>query len=225
VRFAWLIILVACHEPSEIRDAEPTPPVCDDVQHTATFVDSMVFGPASGTATSLTVPITPTLGGELLVIAVASPTGDYGVVTMVGADGPFQVVTGARTCGKTAVIESLGNVPPGVSSFTIETFYTQPSPVFAVFVMRFAGLAPDTGASVSHNIAGTDDAVPACPGTVVVSTATSCGDVSLSAESPFIALDPIDGMAAAYHIPSSPDEYRADWVATETMSSAIVQFD
>lgn len=174
------------------------PPACDDTHHAATFVDSTLFGPASGTNTGVTVPIAPTTGGELLVVTVTNSTAAYGWVHMIGGRSEFQVRAAFDQCGKYVWIFTVGNIEPGLSSFTIDTEYQQPPPEFAVLVTRFAGMPPDSGARFSYNYG---DPTAACTGTVVASAATSCGDVSLAPDSPFVTRPLIDGVAAAYYIP------------------------
>jgi hypothetical protein len=192
------------------------------MQYAATFVDSTLFGPASGTNTGITVPIAPTAGGELLVVTITNSAGAYGWVRMTGGTSEFQVGAGPLPCGKYVAIFTLGNIEPGVSSLTIETEYQQPPPAFAVLVTRFAGLAPDTGATFSYDYG---DPTAACPGTVVASAVTSCGEVSLLPESPFVARTLVDGVAAAYYIPTDAGRFTADWQATDTMYSTIVSLD
>jgi hypothetical protein len=215
-----IVGFAACHEPMDAPLVDAPLPVCDDVQYAATFVGSEVFGPASGTPTSLAVPMTPTTGGELLVMTVTSPTGDTGWIRMVGGDAVFQV--GASSLS--TLIFSVGNVQPGVSSFVIEQQYKQPPPTYAVLVMRFVGLPPDIGAKLSHDYSGSGT-VEACPGTVIVSAATSQGDPSLLPESPFIARKVVDGVASAYYIPSAAGVYAASWAPADDLLGAIVQFD
>jgi hypothetical protein len=218
---AWLIVVAACHEPADVRDAEPATQ-CEEMQYAASFVDSSVFGPVSGT--SFTVPLAPTIGGELLVVSLASPTGQVGSISMTGGKVLYQVATAQETCGKTAVIATVGNIEPGVSQFTVQTSAPQPDPppTFVAFVMRFAGLPAETGATLSYNF-GESRALAACPGSVIVSTATSCGGVSLPPASDFTALDVVDGMAAAYYIPTAAGEYAARWESIDTVASAIVE--
>ena len=196
---------------------------CIDVQRAATFVDSSAVGPVSGE--SVAIPITPTTGGELLVVTVAGASANTRYVRMVDGQPVFQVATPRETCGKGAVIFSVGNIEPGVSGFTVESDYSSPSDTFVVFVMKFDGLDPGTGAKLSYNYGHGEYATAACPGTVVLSATTSCGDVVLSPESPFQAPGSIDGTAAAFYIPSAYGEYSANWRAADTTSTAIVELE
>jgi len=216
------MMLAACHEPEPVATPDAPDP-CREVQQAASFVGSTVVGPVSGT--SVTVPIMPTSGGQMLVVAVAGTLASTRYPRMIGGDTAFQVGTANQTCGKNAALFSVGNIEPGVSSFTVQSEYGSPSDTFVVFVMSFAGLDPATGARLSYDFGHGGYAPLACPGTVIASVVTSCGDVALSPESPFEALAPIDGMATAYYIPSAYAEYGANWRATDTMSTAIVELE
>lgn len=214
--------MAACHEPEPVQ-ALDAPNPCVDAHGAAVFVDSTVAGPLTGR--SATVPITPTTGGEMLVVAVAGANADTRYVRMLGGQSVFQVGTGSETCGKRAAVFSVGNIEPGVASFTIESDHALPADAFVVFVMTFDGLDPGTGAKLSDNFGFGEYSAAACPGSVVISMATSCGEVGLLPESPFQVPGSLDGMAAAYYIPSAYGEYRADWRAADAISTAMVQFE
>lgn len=214
MRLLGAVMIVACAARTE-------PPFDENCGHEGTpiFVGSSVFGPMTGS--SVDVPITPTIAGELLVVTIVTPQLLFTHPTMIGGESAWQVgLPGDGRCGKYAMVWTLGNIEPGVSNVHIDAMTM--STTYAVSVSTFTGLRVDSGTRATSNYGFGEEALPACPGALLISAAM-CGAPSLPADSAFREIDIVDGVKTAYSVPTKAGTYTSDWLGDDTLATAIFE--
>ncbi len=214
--------LAACGHSEHVAQDADLAAMCSGVSGSAQYIEGVALGPFAGTMPALSMPTASP--GDLLVITIASPDRDFGALRMTGADTALQVGLQDR-CGRWSTVWSVGNIVSDVSSFGVEV---SDGARYAVFIHRFRGLAPETGAHLTyeygHSTTAQAPRLAACPGAAVVSAVISCGSLALAAESGFVGLDVIDGTSAAAYVPDAPGYYGAAWDASDLTSTTTVVF-
>ena len=195
-----------------------------NTQDVATVVSRTMWGPVTGTSTS--VPIPPTVAGDLLVVAVSwngiadvTTGAPFATVNASGrALGPWLVWDGPNACGSSTVLWVANNIIGGAAAVAVEMMPAGNYSSFTVAVFEVSGveaLLSDPfmfGGSSTSAATATAPAVHACPGQLVVSTIAACGALSsIAPGSPFTALGAITNDDAAFFVPTAPGAYGAEW--------------
>ncbi len=168
------------------------------------------------------IAIPKTVGGDLVVVAVAQESDTTSVVSAISDDAGNTYVSANQrsidaSCANTTEIWYATNVAPGASLVHVAM---SASVTIEVWVAEFAGpsgASPlDTGAIASTQPSGAMIAAPvvtpSSPDALVISTAASCGAISAVAPgSPFTALAILNGENTAYYVAHAAGTYGAVW--------------
>jgi hypothetical protein len=206
VRSALLLIVAAC------GDAQPA-----DVDATASpaVVQAVAFGPTTGTA--VTVPITPTQDGSLLVVVVTESGVAGWAVNVMTTEPPAHILPNELTvvgdCPRAGMLWSTDFGAGGVDAVTIEM---TAAVTFEAYVIEASGLRSvvSTGRE-NHSASAPTASAPlmdANPGQLVVSMLTTCGALdAVVPTSPFTGLVGENGQGVAYAIASGQGMYAGEW--------------
>jgi hypothetical protein len=206
VRSALLLVVAACGD---------APPADVDATAWTTAGEAVAFGPTTGT--TVTVPITPTQDGSLLVVVVTESGVAGWAVNVMTTEPPAHILPNELTvvgdCPRAGMLWSTDFGAGGVDAVRIEM---TAAVTLEAYVIEASGLrsVASTGRE-SHPVSAPTASAPmmdADSGQLVVSMVDTCATLdAVVPTSPFTGLVSENGQGVAYTITTSLGTYGAEW--------------
>lgn len=221
--FVSLASAVACLACGDTPGTQPDAAVEPDARVRADHVEIVqVVTPAATAGSYLSIPIAPTLAGDMLVVGIAiTGTATPGVRTVMTSQGEqFSRDDALWSLGCDHSFEqwSFPAVGDGVTSIDITLHENASVQAYAIEASGLSAFPLTTGQNSFSPVGGMqapayDAVVAADKGDLIVAQFTTCGTLTgLDPASAFTPLPAHDGAQVAYLVPNGPGMYAAHWL-------------